>query len=231
MQAVILAGGRGERLKPITDKTPKVLVPINGRPFLEYQLKLLRRNEIRRILLLVGYMADQVKGYFKDGRTLDLNIEYVAEKELLGTAGALKAAADSLEESFFLINGDTYLDVDYRKVFDEFKKKGKKGLAVVYNNSLGDTGVKNNIAMDKDSIITDYEKASSRPSVNLVEAGVLVFDKKILSYIPELKKCNLEDTLVPRLIKERQLAGYLSPKRFYDMGTLEKLKELERVLS
>ncbi|MDD5085096.1 MAG: sugar phosphate nucleotidyltransferase [Candidatus Omnitrophica bacterium] len=231
MQAVILAGGRGERLRPITNKIPKVLVPIKGRPFLEYQLKLLRRNEIRKIILLVGYMADRVKDYFKDGRTLDLNIEYVAEKELLGTAGALKAAENFLEESFFLINGDTYLDIDYRGVLSEFEKRGKMGLAVVYDNSRGDTGVKNNIAMDKDSMITDYEKASSRPSINLVEAGVLVFNRKVSSYIPGNRKCNIEDTLMPRLVKEREFTGYLSPKRFYDMGTLEKLKELERVLS
>ena len=109
MQAVILAGGKGRRLRPITEQIPKPMIEIKGKPFLQYQLEFIKDCITKDILLLVGYLGDKIEAYFKNGSGLGLNIQYSYEKAPLGTAGALRNANDKLEDEFLLLYGDSYL--------------------------------------------------------------------------------------------------------------------------
>jgi len=113
MQVVILAGGKGTRLRPITYQVPKPMVPIHGKPFLQYQLELIKSLGINEVLLLVGYLGKQIEEYFGGGPKFGLNIEYSYENNPLGTGGALKNAEEKLAEKFLLLNGDTFLPMDY----------------------------------------------------------------------------------------------------------------------
>ena len=157
MQAIILAGGLGTRLGPLTKETPKVMVPVNGKPFLLYLLQLLKSQEIKDIILSIGYLGQQVRDFFGSGESLGLRLRYNEEKEkLLGTGGALKQAQDLLDDYFLVINGDTYLPIDYRDVEKTYLKHNKKAIMVVYDNRE-DTGVKNNVALDNDLMVVRYD--------------------------------------------------------------------------
>ncbi|MFQ5873130.1 MAG: sugar phosphate nucleotidyltransferase, partial [Dehalococcoidia bacterium] len=135
MQIVILAGGLGTRLDPVTNHVPKSLVLIEGRPFLEYQLELLKSSGITDVVLCIGHLGQQVRDFFGDGRAWDVHIEYSDEGELLlGTAGAVRKAEPLLEDRFFVLYGDSYLPLSYRDVLDHFEKTSKLAMMVVYKN-------------------------------------------------------------------------------------------------
>ena len=224
MQAVILAGGLGTRLGPLTKETPKVMVSINGKPFLLYLLQLLKGQEIKDIILSIGYLGQQVRDFFGNGKSLGVSLRYSEEKEkLLGTGGALKQAQDLLDDYFLVINGDTYLPVDYYDVERTFLKHNKKVIMVVYDNHE-DTGVKNNIALDNDLMVVRYDKESSSPSLKYVEAGVLVLRRETLNLIKEKSPVSLEKGLYPTLIEQREMASYVTQQRFYDIGTPKQQK-------
>jgi len=230
MQAAILAGGIGTRLKPLTEQVPKVMVPVNDKPFLMYLIELLKSYEINDIVLCVGYLGDQVKDFFGDGDSLGVRIRYSEEKgKLLGTGGALKQAQVLLDDQFLVINGDTYLPIDYREVERVFFRRGKKALMVVYDNQE-DTGVKNNIELDYDLRVIRYNKDTRSPNLQYVDAGVLALKKEALDYLEEGCSISLEKGLYPILIKQGQLAAYISKQRFYDMGTLKQKRIFEEFL-
>lgn len=222
MQTVILAGGRGSRLSPISDELPKPMAPINGKPFLEYLFLLLKRNSLKKILLCVGYLGEKIEAYFGDGNRLGLEIKYSYEKELLGTAGALKLAADLIEDKFLLLYGDSYLDIDFADFIKSFQRQRTLGSIVIYDNLLGDTNVKNNIAI-KGDLITRYDKINTDSSLKYVEAGVSIFKKELLDLIVEHRVVSLENDIFSGLITNRKLSGYKSKTRFFDIGTLDRL--------
>ena len=112
MQAIILAGGLGTRLKTLVNDRPKAMAHVNDKPFLEYQIDFLKKNNIDQIILCVGYLREKIQEYFGDGRKWDITINYAVEKKLLGTAGALKNAEKYINSSFFVLNGDSFLDID-----------------------------------------------------------------------------------------------------------------------
>ena len=126
MQAVILAGGLGMRLKPLTEQIPKVMVAVNGKPFLLHLLELLKSWGVNDIVLCIGYLGRQVRDFFGGGGDLGIRIRYSEEGEwLLGTGGALKQAQNLLDDHFFVVNGDTCLPLDYRQVEGSFIKHNK----------------------------------------------------------------------------------------------------------
>ena len=222
MQTVILVGGRGIRLSPLTDDTPKPMVLIEDKPFLEYLLLMLKRNSLKKILLCVGYLGSKVEDYFGDGQRFGMEIKYSSEKELLGTGGALKLAVDLLEEEFLLLYGDSYLDIDYSGFIKFFKNQKTVGSIVIYNNARGDTKVKNNIATEG-KFITEYDKNKDSSSLEYVEAGVSIFRKELLNLIQGNRFVSLENDIFPILIKSRELTGYESKTGFCDIGTSDRL--------
>jgi NDP-sugar pyrophosphorylase family protein len=229
MQAVILAGGLGTRLWPLTRQVPKPMVPVAGVPYLEHQLRLLKKQSILDIVLLTGYLGEQVEEYFGDGGSLGLAIRYSREPQPRGTAGALREARSLLAGTFLLIYGDSYLPIDYAAVFERLGRSGAQGLVVVYDNQR-DTSVKNNIDVDSSGFVTVYEKDSGR-ILSYVEAGVLAFRKSCLDLIPPAGAVSLEREIFPLLIAKRQLAAHITRQRFYDIGTAERLKAIEEFLA
>jgi len=231
MQAVILAGGMGMRLSPLTEQVPKVMVPVSDQPFLWHLLELLKSQEINDIILCIGYMGEQVRLHFGDGRDQGLNIRYTEEKErLLGTGGALKQAQNLLDDYFLVINGDTYLPIDCTEVTESFIRCGKKALMVVYDNREN-TGVRNNVALGTDDLVARYDKEKPDPRLKYVEAGILVLSRGVLDIIEEGSSGSLEKQLYPALIKQKEMTAFVTGQRFYDIGTPKRLKYFEDFLS
>ena len=229
MQTVILAGGLGTRLRPITEKTPKPMVEVGGRPFLEYIIHHLEQQGFRRLLLLIGYLGEHVEAHFGDGREWGVRIDYCREMTPLGTGGALRNALGHLAEEFLLLYGDSYLPIDYRRVVKVFRSTRSSALMVVYDNNLTDTGVKNNVAIDDDRYVTRYDKVGLNPELKYVEAGALCFQRHVFESLRSGKVISLEQSLFSRLIARRELRGFITSQRFYDIGTPERLLEFESI--
>jgi NDP-sugar pyrophosphorylase family protein len=230
MQAVILAGGMGTRLLPLTEAIPKPMVPVAGVPYLEHQLRLLAEQNIRDVLLLTGYLGEQVESYFGDGSRMGLRIAYSRESSPLGTGGALREAHDKLEQAFVVIYGDSYLPIEYREAFEHLIATGAEGLVVVYDNSLADTSVKNNIDLDDSGRVARYEK-DSPDRLSYVEAGVLALRRSVVDLMRADGVVSLEKEIFPKLIERRQLAALVTRQRFYDIGTPDRLRLIETVLA
>ena len=229
MQAVVLAGGLGTRLWPLTKEIPKPMAPVNGVPYLEYQLRLLAAQGFGSALILTGYLGEQIESYFQDGSALGLALRYSREPAPQGTGGALRHAGALLEDRFVLIYGDSFLPIDYRPLFGLLAEAGTSGVVVVYDNRV-DTSVRNNIALDDKNRVIAYSKDSDEwTRLSYVEAGVLAFRRCILELIPP-GVVSLEKEIFPVLIKSRALAGYPTRQRFYDIGTPERLARFETYL-
>lgn len=196
MRAVILAGGKGVRLAPLTEVIPKPLVPIGGRPILEIVIRQLRHYGFGRITLAVGYMAELIKAYFQDGTRFGVKIDYAYEAAPLGTAGPLAQIAD-LSETFLLMNADVLTNLKYQELLDHHKENGAIATIGAYKRQVTiDLGV---IITDGHCRIKDYVEKPT--STHLVSMGVYVFEPEVLSYIrgrgyldfPDLVKLLLED--------------------------------------
>jgi NDP-sugar pyrophosphorylase family protein len=223
MQAVILAGGLGTRLWPLTKTVPKPMVPVAGVPYLEHQVRLLEQQGFRDILLLTGYLGEQIEEYFGP------RARYVREESPVGTGGALRDAYSKLADSFLLIYGDSYLPINYTEPLTKLNNSTARGLLVVYDNRLGDTSVKNNVDLDG-RYVGRYEK-DSPDRLGYVEAGVLAFDKSIIDLMSPEGAVSLEKEIFPKLIATRELLAHVTTQRFYDIGTPERLKNIEEFLT
>jgi len=209
---------------------PKVMAPINGKPFLLYLLRLLASQKLNDIILCIGYLGEQVKDFFGNGQNLGISIRYSEEKEkLLGTGGALKQAQYFLNDHFFVINGDTFLPINYSEVEKNFLKQNKKGVMVVYNNEIY-TGVKNNVELDDNLLVKRHDKVGHGSNLKYVEAGVLALRRKALDFIDETCVISLENDIYRTLIEQKELAAYITKQRFFDIGTMEQKKVLEEFL-
>ena len=227
MQAVILAGGKGTRLRPLTYQVPKSMIPINGKPFLQYQLELLKSFGIKRFLFLVGYLGNQIESYFENGTKFGIDLEYSYEDKLLGTGGALKNAEQKLSDVFLLLNGDTFLLINYTEFIDSFLSYNKTGMMSIYTNRQNI--FTNNILVDKSNFVIEYNKKKTSDML-YVDAGAIIFRKEILGYIPSGQTCSLEEQIFFQLIQRKELVAYLVKQRFYDIGSFEELKNIEDVL-
>jgi len=223
---VILAGGLGTRLRPITEKIPKCLAPVGDRPFLCYLLEMLRDRGVRDVVLCTGYLGEQVEDCFGDGRSLGLNIQYSREKErLLGTGGALKLAENLLAESFLVVNGDTYLDIDYKDVYAQFA--ARRLPALIAANPV-DESERSDLAISPDLTVLRYDKYAR--GLGYVNAGVLVLRRDIISAVSSGHPVSLENEVFPELIKRCEMSAYISSEKFYDIGTFASLKGFETCL-
>ena len=232
MQAVILAGGLGTRLWPVTKEIPKPMVPVAGVPYLEHQLRLLRDQSITDIVLLTGYLGDQIEEYFGTGRSIGLTLRYSREESPLGTGGALRQAAGFLADTFLVIYGDSYLPMQYRTALEALGSSRARGLLVVYDNRLGDTSVNSNVAIDDGYSVIRYAKDSTdRSQLDYVEAGVSAFRRSVLDLIPTEGKVSLEEEVFPELIAQRELIALPTNQRFYDIGTPDRLKVIENLFT
>ncbi len=223
-QVVILAGGLGTRLRPITEKIPKPMVPVAGHAFLHWQLQECLRQNYRRILLLVSYLGEQIEAHFGDGSAMGLEISYSFEKEPLGTGGALKNAVTQLEDDFVILNGDSFLRAPLLELEKFFNSSKALALISTYDNKMS-TPVKENIVSESNRVLR-YQKAGGREAgLELVDSGIYLMKKSLIENWPAIK-FQIEE-LWPKLIEQQKLYSYPVDERFYDIGTPERLKEFE----
>jgi NDP-sugar pyrophosphorylase family protein len=228
MQAVILAGGLGTRLGPMTKTIPKPMIPVNGRPFLDYEIDLLRRSGIRDFVLCVGYLGNVIQDYFGDGRRLDARIEYSYDgPELLGPAGALRRAEPLLEDSFIVTYGDAYLRAPHRTIMNSLLASKKLGLMTVYrnNNRYG----RSDLAI-KGGLVVRYDKKSRNREMSWINFGVSALVRAALKLIPSGEKCS-EEEFYGKLIRREELMAFPVTNRFYEIGSPAALTEFERFIS
>jgi len=212
MQIVVLCGGLATRLRPLSGKIAKSMMEIEGKPFLEHQLELLKKNDIFDMIFCIGYKGEQIKNYFGDGRQFGVKIRYSREKEkLLGTGGALKKAENLLDEVFLVIYGDSYLPFNFKTVIDYFNKFNKLGLMVIYKNQ--NRYEKSNVLV-KDNLVKQYNKENPTKEMKYVDYGVSIFKKEALKLLPKDTPCDLS-RLHLSLIKKNQLMAFESKIRFY----------------
>lgn len=229
MQAVILVGGKGERLKPFTDNIPKPMVEVAGLPFLAHLINLLKANGLSNFLFLTGYRGDIIKDHFGTGSKWKIEIDYSFEDRPLGTGGALKFAKEKLDKEFFLLFGDSYLPINYKQMISDFKKDNKKVMLAIYDNA-DNTDVPFNIMLDKSrKLVSAYRKAKNNPpDFNYCDAGVLIVNKGVVDLVGDSTPVSFEEKIYPHLIGKKELGYYISECRFYDIGTVERLKVFER---
>ncbi|MBW8000510.1 MAG: NTP transferase domain-containing protein [Planctomycetes bacterium] len=228
MQTVILAGGIGTRLRPLTHKIPKPMVKVHNKPFLEHLLQLVKSYGLSDILILASYLGTQIEDYFGDGSSFGLKIKYSYEETPLGTGGALKNAEKMLANNFVLLNGDTLLPINYSDLVEQFQSLGKLGVIVAYSNP--EKTIKNNLSVADNGSVLKYDKANAQDMTH-IDAGVIVLNKKVLGYISDKSICSLESEIFPQLIQNHQLHAFKTEHKFYDMGSMEGLKNIEEILA
>ncbi len=235
MQAVILAGGLGTRMRPITETIPKPMIMVAGKPFLLHQLELLRDAGIARVLLLVAYLGEQIREYFGDGAKFACNVSYSFEPSLLGTGGALKNAEAQLQNYFVLVNGDTYLAIDYSELVGKFAEANCSALIVAYekpaavSRGIPASLLPNNLGVDAEGVVTAYRKRDPE-GLSHIDAGVIVLKKGILAGFVTGQKCSLEEEIYPNLIARGEMRAWVTREPFYDMGSPQGLAALEEKL-
>jgi len=233
---VILCGGRGTRLGPLTDASPKPLVSVLGRPFLAHQIELLERQAFRRFVYLTGYHGGQVESWLRDSFGHRLNMAFSPETEPLGTGGALWNARRHLDEPFLLLNGDSYLDLDYGAMLGALLAAPSEVVAVVaaWRNPDTTAGVEpNNLALGDDGTVTLYQKRGTSPGLTHVDAGAGAYRPAIFGFFrpDDPLPVSLEETVWPRAIAVGGIRAFPAPERPWDIGTPERLAAFESCLS
>jgi NDP-sugar pyrophosphorylase family protein len=225
--AVVLAGGLATRLRPITENIPKALVDVAGRPFIDHQLALLRRHGIRQVVLCLGYRGEQVQDYLGNGSAYGMDLRYSFDGEhLLGTGGALRRSAALLDEIFWVMYGDSYMDIDYRAVLADFLRRDALGLMTVLRN---DGRWDKSNAVFHDGRLLRYDKRCASPEMTFIDYGVALLRRQVLDRIPADQPHDLAD-LYSILVAEGQMVGYEVTQRFYEIGSLAGLEETRAYL-
>ena len=225
MQIAILAGGLGTRLGALTKQRPKSMVEVQGRPFLAWQLDLLRRQGVTDVVLCVGHFADAIERHFGDGSAFGVGLRYSDEgNRRLGTAGALKWAEPLLGEAFFVVFGDSYLLFDYRAIMEHFLARDALALMVVHRNE--NRWDRSDVAVEGDRV-TAYA-ATPAPGMTYINAGLSVLRRAGLAALAPGQPASLQD-FYGRLIPERQLLAYETRQRFYEVGSPAGLEEFRRL--
>jgi NDP-sugar pyrophosphorylase family protein len=223
----ILAGGMATRLRPITEKIPKLLVEVAGEPFFSHQIRLLKKSGLSRLVLCVGHLGEMIVDRYGDGSKWGVQIEYSFDgPKLLGTGGALIRALPKLGEAFYVLYGDSYLPIDYRAVGDFFQRSRQQGLMTVYENQ-GRYDASN--VWFEGGEIKVYDKKNQLPQMHHIDYGLGLFRADAFDGFARDAVVDLAQ-VQQALVARRQLAGYEIKERFYEIGSPAGLKELDALL-
>jgi|FLOH01.1.fsa_nt_gi NDP-sugar pyrophosphorylase family protein len=223
--AIVLAGGPGERLRPVTLEIPKPLIPVRGITLTEHNIHKLKEAGVKKIYLSIGYMADKIIDYFKE-KDFDVEIDFLVETEPLGTGGCLKLLSkeqltQDFSEDFIVINGDNLFDLDWNKMLSLHKKED--AIATLSLTEVEDVRTRGVVELEKNKIISFVEKPNpDEAPTNFVSAGYYIFSPKIFNYLPENKRFMLEKEVFPQLANKKLLAGYYDDSIWFDTGTFER---------
>jgi N-acetyl-alpha-D-muramate 1-phosphate uridylyltransferase len=224
MQAVILAGGLGTRLRPLTETVPKALIPVRGRPFVDYQLDLLKKSDIDDFVFCVGHLGEMIQRHLGDGSAYGCSIRYSYDgPRLLGPAGALRRAERLLQDRFFVTYGDAYLRAPYGDMMDALGSSGKLAVMSVYRNE--NKFGKSDIVV-KGGAVVGYDKSNRVEGMDWINYGVTALRKEALVLIPDGEFCD-EEAFYWSLIKRKELLAFEVKERFYEIGTPASLSEFE----
>ena len=228
MQIVILAGGLATRLRPLTEKMPKSMVLVEGKPFMEYQIELLKGQGVTDIVMCIGYLGEKIKDYFQDGERFGVRIRYSEEKDrLLGTAGAIKNAEPLLAEHFFVTYGDSFLMLDYGKIACYFERFDKLGLMVVYKNY--NRWDRSNVVVEG-NLVKVYDKKTQLPGMDCIDEGLSILRRRALAMLRPRKVRSLDD-FYQGLIEAGELLAFETQQRFYEIGSPAGLEEFRQLIS
>ena len=219
-KAIILAGGLGERLRPLTNKTPKPLILIQGKPLLQHIIENLKLHGVTEIILSVGYKAEEIQNYFKDGSHLGINISYSIEDEPLGTGGAIKKASVGLTEPFIALNGDNLSDFDFKELIKVHQQNGTKITLTLFPvEDVTQYGIAD---LDGTKIKQFIEKPSvdEAPS-NLNNAGGYIINPGVLDILPP-GKSSIERDCFEKLALLGEITAYIHKGQWFPTDTLEK---------
>lgn len=219
--AVILAGGEGVKMRPFTYEMPKPMIPVNDRPILEHLIERLKDHNIRRIILLTGYLGDKIQAHFGDGAKFGVQITYVHETKPLGTAGALVAAKQHLgTQPFFVFHGDVLADINLTDVAEFHQQYGR--LATMSLTSVRDPEAYGAVRLSGTKIVKFEEKPDAAASVSrLINAGIYVLDPAVLDLVLQTQSTPtyLETDVFPQLVNQEQLTGYNFEGAWFDIST------------
>ncbi len=224
MQALILAGGKGTRLRPLTVYTPKPIVPVLNKPFLLYQIEILRRAGIKDITLSLSYQPDKIEQLLGDSSEYGVNLRFVTEPSPMGTGGAYKFAADAIRETTIVFNGDILTDLDISEVINLHKSKKAEAtltLVPVENPSaygLVETGAEGNILRFREKPKPEEIAALTTNNVN---AGIYVLEPEILDLIPKGENCSFEYNVFPDILSnQKPFYAFIMKNQYWrDIGT------------
>jgi len=224
MKIVIIAGGQGTRIASVNSDIPKAMIPIKGKPILEYQVELAKRYGYHDFLFIIGHLGEQISTYFGNGQKWGISIEYYQEEKPLGTAGALGYLKEKLKEDFFVFYGDTVMDFDMDAMLAYHK--GRKADATLFlhpNDHPYDSDI---VGLDKDGRIVKFYNKPHKDnfvSKNVVNAALFIFSPRILDEIEIGIKSHIEKNVLPKCLeKELHLYGYISAEYIKDMGTPDR---------
>jgi NDP-sugar pyrophosphorylase family protein len=224
----ILAGGKATRLHPLTLDIPKSLIDINGKPFIIHQLEILKNNNISKIVFCLGYLGDRIEEYLSKSEFARNNFEMTYSydpEEAPGTGGAIKNAKNLLPETFWIIYGDSYLDINFKEISDSYELSQKSALMVVYkNNNKYDIS---NVVF-RDGLILKYNKIMYTNDMEYIDYGLGIL--KINAFEKFSDTFDLSD-VYSDLIINNQLAGFEVSQRFYEIGSFSGIEELKLFLS
>ena len=228
MKALILAGGLATRLRPVSEKIPKVLMPIGDVPFIAYQLASLRAQGVTRAVLCAGFLADVLQRELGNGKQYGVELSYRVEPQPMGTGGALLFSKDEFEDETLVLNGDTYVDIDLAGMRERHRKLGSDLTIALtaWNPEQKDVGL---IQIDENQRITRFaEKDNFLNGERFVNAGFYLFSKKLFEAEYKMP-CSLEYDLIPQWIKNFSVNGFPQPSaRLFDIGTPERIKVFQQ---
>ncbi|MGB3016980.1 MAG: sugar phosphate nucleotidyltransferase [Ignavibacteria bacterium] len=226
-QLVLLAGGKATRLRPVTETIPKSMLEVAGKPFIAHQLELVRKNAIEKVLVCASFLGEQIKNYLGDGSRFGMSVEYSFDgDELLGTGGAIKKAMNMLDEQFYVMYGDSYLNTDFELINEYFFAQSKPALMTVYlNEGKWDNS---NVLFEKGNLLK-YDKVNRTSDMKHIDYGLGILPKQAFEEYNNKTVFDLSE-VYGKLLEKDLLAGYEVKERFYEIGSFTGLEETDKFL-
>jgi N-acetyl-alpha-D-muramate 1-phosphate uridylyltransferase len=224
----VLAGGLSTRMRPLTTTIPKAMLEVAGEPFIVHQLRLLRREGVKRVVLCVGYLGEMIADYVGDGASFGMDVRYSYDGvKLLGTGGALRKARSFLGPEFMIIYGDSYLDIPFAPLAMHFRASGLDGLMTVFANS--GAWDSSNVVYEGRRII-HYNKKEHRSDMRYIDYGLTMLKAKTLENYPASQNFDLAD-VYSDLVRSGRMAGFEVYTRFYEIGSSAGLVDADAYLA
>lgn len=229
MRAIILAGGLGTRLRPLTNNLPKLMLPIGDKPILQYNIELLKKHGLTEIAINLFHLPGKIVDCFGDGKKFGVKIKYLREKELSGTAGPIKKLASFWGKQFLVFYGDNLSNMDLTALIDYHQKK--KGIATVALSPTNQPWMKGIVELDANKRIIKFIEKPKRGEIksNLANCGVYVLETEVLKYIPEGKFSDFGFDIFPKLLTAgKKMYGWKFKGYILDMGTLKAYAQAQK---